>query len=248
MHSIIVGSIGILGVLVGSFLSVIIFRMNTGKGVGGRSQCLSCNKTLSWYELIPLISFVAQQGKCQSCKSIISRQDPLVELITGLLFAGAAYRIDIITQPITLVLWLVLISLGMIIAVYDINHHVIAVKPFIGFFLICVILGMDGLGLVLVPLPFLMLWLVSQGKWIGFGDIELMACMGLLLGVISGYSALMLSFWIACAVILPWYGIQKLRKKNPSRRIPFGPFLLMGMYVVAIGGFDVLKLILGVIQ
>src|SRR3989338_5654032 len=76
----------ILGTVIGSFLNVVIFRYNTGLTVRCRSKCFSCNKTLSWFELVPIFSFLAQTGKCRKCKSKISWQYPLIEFASGILF------------------------------------------------------------------------------------------------------------------------------------------------------------------
>lgn len=244
METLIIIATGILGLIVGSFLNVVILRMNTGYGFGGRSHCFSCNKTLRWFELIPVVSYVIQRGKCRHCTSAISPQYFWVELITGILFAVVAWVINPFAAPLTFVLWLLLTSIGMVIAVYDIRHQVVAEEPLILFLAACTALGMHGLGFLLVPLPFLLLWIISRGKWIGFGDVELMACMGMLLGVMHGAGAVILSFWVACLVILPWYVIQKLRNKKVSNKVPFGPFLLIATYFVGLFGFSLFDWIL----
>ena len=78
----------ILGLFIGSFLNVVIFRLHSGESiVFGRSHCPVCKKELSWYELIPLVSFLMQGGKCRNCKTRLSLQYPIVELATGLLFS-----------------------------------------------------------------------------------------------------------------------------------------------------------------
>jgi prepilin signal peptidase PulO-like enzyme (type II secretory pathway) len=180
MHTLIVIFGTILGLIIGSFLNVVILRMNTGKGLGGRSMCLSCNHTLHWYELIPVISFVIQKGRCRNCHSKISWQYPIVELVTAILFAGVFIRF---LGPVHIILWLVLVSLGIVITVYDIRHRMIPVRPLIAFAVTALLLGFHLFGAIVVALPFLVLWFVSLGKWIGFGDIELMAAIGLALGI-----------------------------------------------------------------
>src|SRR4051812_36221267 len=77
----------IFGTIIGSVLNVVAARYNTGMTFGGRSKCFSCNKTLTWIELIPIISFVAQGAACKRCRSKISWQYPLVEAGTGVMFA-----------------------------------------------------------------------------------------------------------------------------------------------------------------
>jgi prepilin signal peptidase PulO-like enzyme (type II secretory pathway) len=248
MNILIIILTGILGLIIGSFLNVVILRINTGRGLGGRSKCFSCNKTLAWSELVPVVSYVIQGGKCRNCRTPISKQYVLVEGATALLFAGVAAHMNVLAQPVTALLWLVLVSLGMIIAVYDIRHYVIPDIPLMLFLGASIAIGLHVAAFVLVPLPFLLLWIVSRGAWIGFGDIELMACAGMLLGITEGIASVVSSFWLACLVILPWYAIQKLRKKNVSHKVPFGPFLLVGMYLVGILGINVLTMITGMVK
>ena len=77
----------IFGLIIGSFLNVVILRFNTERSFGGRSGCMSCRKKLFWYELVPLFSFLGLKGRCKNCKTKISWQYPLVEFITGLIFS-----------------------------------------------------------------------------------------------------------------------------------------------------------------
>lgn len=238
MQLLIVISTGILGLIVGSFLNVVILRINTGKGLGGRSMCLSCNKTLAWYELIPVVSFIAQRGVCRNCQSRISYQYPLVELITGIAFASVAFHYPL---GMNLILWLIMISLSVVIGVYDYYHHMIPVKPLGLLAITGLLLGGHLIGAIVVALPFVVLWFISLGKWIGFGDVEIMAIMGLTLGIADGFSAVILAFWIACLVMIPVIGIMKRRKKKRNPQIPFGPFLLIGMYLVGVWGFSIIS-------
>ena len=124
----------LFGLIIGSFLNTVIYRYNTGRTVGGRSQCLVCGHTLTWRELIPILSFVIQGGKCAKCQSRFSMQYPLVEFITAILFLGVSYKLwpinfDFTSFPLPLVAelivhWLVM-SLLVGIAVYDLRHKII---------------------------------------------------------------------------------------------------------------------------
>lgn len=239
--------IGILGLIIGSFLNVVILRMNTGKGIGGRSQCLSCNTSLHWYELLPVISFIIQRGKCRTCKTRISWQYPLVEMSTAVLFMGVTLKYSLFEHPVTVLLWLLLVSLGVVIAVYDIRHYVIPLQPLVVFFAVTAALGLQGWAALVVPFPFFILWIISRGAWIGFGDIELMACAGILLGLTGGLSAVVLAFWVACIVIIPWYVMRKIQHRSVNHVIAFGPFILVGMYSVAIGGINLLTIVQGMV-
>lgn len=135
------------GLIVGSFLNVLVLRFQTGESaVRDRSRCFSCGKTLDFFELVPLVSFFIQKGKCRGCKSKISLQYPLVELSTGLLFVLVGWKIFglesgiLKLKALTLGLpwvssfefqvlrfsyWVAFFSLLLAISVYDIRHKII---------------------------------------------------------------------------------------------------------------------------
>jgi leader peptidase (prepilin peptidase)/N-methyltransferase len=167
----------------------------------------------------------------------------LVELVTGILFAITGF---FITSGWHLFVWLLLVALGMVIAVYDMKHRMIPVIPLVWFTVIGAFLGFHIFGIIIAA-PFLLLWIISSGKWIGFGDIEIIGMIGVLLGWISGFSAIMISFWIASAVMIPIVYLVKKRNIKQNPEIPFGPFLLIGFYLVGVCGLDVLKIIMKMI-
>jgi leader peptidase (prepilin peptidase)/N-methyltransferase len=92
------------------------------------------------------------------------------------------------------------------------------------------------------------LWVVSKGKWIGFGDIEIMAVMGLMLGLEKGFSALMVAFWMGALIMVPIVGYARHHKKFRDPEIPFGPFLLFALYITGITGFNIFSFITRVVQ
>jgi len=266
---------GVLGIIVGSFLNVVIYRYNTGKGIGGRSMCMACRKTLSWYELIPLVSFLLQQGRCRSCQANFSSQYFFVELFTGIGFMLVAYQYieRLMVNPwyiVTLLFSFILVSLFMIITVYDIKHMIMPdtfVFSFVGLaglslFFPMLLGGAAGfvmpsigqlLAGILVPLPFLVLWLISKGRWIGFGDIKFMVGVGLLLGASQGATAVIFAFWIGTLWVLCLYLFRISMKLLSTRRlvgfdlhriigkeIPFAPFLIVATFIVFISHFDLI--------
>src|SRR3989344_7311171 len=115
-----------LGLIIGSFLNVVIYRLHTGKSLGGRSTCMSCSTTLSWYELIPVFSFLGLKGRCKNCSTKISIQYPLVELATGLIFASLFLKLQ--TFGVSYVYYALMFSLLVVIAVYDLKHKIIPDK------------------------------------------------------------------------------------------------------------------------
>ncbi|HEY4483321.1 MAG TPA: prepilin peptidase [Candidatus Paceibacterota bacterium] len=232
----------VLGLVVGSFLNVVVLRLNTGRSiVRGRSQCFSCGKTLAWHELMPLVSFVAQYGRCRSCSARISWQYPAVELITGILFILVAWRFEYAYTGLLIVLPLALVSILVAITVYDLRHKIIPdalVYPFIvltlifhyAFFGGIHILSPDFLAGPALFGFFALLWLVSGGKWMGFGDAKLVLGLGWLLGAQASVSAMLLAFWSGAIVglVLLYFKRQSLTMKS---EIPFAPFLILGSLV-----------------
>ena len=121
----------IFGLIIGSFLNVVIFRYNTHRSFGGRSGCLTCQKKLSWYELVPVFSFLFLKGRCKGCQTRISIQYPIVEFITGVVFMllflkfQNIFFLDTFGFTITYAYYALIFSLLLVIAVYDLKHKII---------------------------------------------------------------------------------------------------------------------------
>jgi prepilin signal peptidase PulO-like enzyme (type II secretory pathway) len=236
----------IFGTIIGSFLNVVALRYNTGRSINGRSACFSCGHKLSWYELVPLFSFIASLGKCRSCKSKISWQYPLVEALTGILFV---LLFNYFGLTLHLLFWVILVSLLIVIGVYDLRHKIIP-DGLVYAFSIIALLGHVLLGEfnfwfvaagIILFIPFFFLWFISKGKWIGLGDGKLALGFGFALGLVDGISAIVLAFWIGAVVsvlLLAFKGKQLTIKSE----IPFGPFLILGFLLILFFGWDVVGL------
>lgn len=263
----------ILGSIIGSFLNVVILRYNTGRGVTGRSGCFSCGKRLSWHELIPVVSFLALRGKCRGCKTPLSVQYPLVECATGILFvAGGLVSIGDATilapqMAFELGILFAIISLFVVIFVYDLRHKIIPD----GFAYSFAILGL-GYAILTTPLvtptaliisrltsalllavPFYALWYFSKGRAIGLGDAKLALGIGTLFGTSLGFTAVVLGFWVGAVVSLLRMAIQYIQHTSErggltmKSEVAFGPFLIIGIAIVFFTGlnlFDMSLLIL----
>lgn len=261
----------LLGLIAGSFLNVVILRYNTGRGMAGRSACFSCGNTLRWHHLLPLASFLLQQGRCRYCKSKISWQYPLVELMTGLLFLAAAHTTGLFSDaffvsPFSFHLFLLVIlavCLSIIIAVYDFRHMIIPdgiVYTFIalGFVRMISIPGATGsralatldfaTGL-LIFLFFFCLWYFSGGRWIGLGDGKLALAIGWFLPYSQNVAAILFSFWIGALYGIGMLLLQKYAplplKHTLSMRseVPFAPFMILGFLVVLFSNIDLLNIL-----
>ena len=242
----------VFGTIVGSFLNVVVLRYYLRSSLKGRSFCFSCGKMLHWFELIPVFSYIALRGHCSKCKSSISPQYILVELLTGILFAGLIVKGYI---GLALIIPTVVLSLLVAILVYDIRHKIVPdalVYTFITLSFISLYIQYNPLALSLPSLsaffagpvlflPFFFMWFFSKGTWMGLGDGKLVLGMGWFLGFAKGISAVALAFWSALIVVILFYVLARLFKgriplfkKKISRKteIPFTPFLILGCLIV----------------
>jgi prepilin signal peptidase PulO-like enzyme (type II secretory pathway) len=247
----------LFGTIIGSFLNVVIYRLGTGSSIAhGRSMCFSCGNTLSWYELIPVLSFLAQHGKCRKCKSKISWQYPAVETTTGLLFLLTFWEFN--SQIFQMVFYWVIMAVLVVIAVYDLRHKIIPngfVYAFTALALVQLIWTLnvqiwDWWAGPILFLPFAGLWAVSRGTWMGFGDAKLAWGIGWFLGLYAGTSAIILSFWIGALWGLGLIALSHIHKLLPGKKaftmkseIPFGPFLVLGTLLVFFFNIDVFSLV-----
>ncbi len=248
----------IFGTIIGSFLNVVILRYNTGESVvQNGSRCFSCGKKLKWHELIPILSFIIQRGRCQSCKSRISWQYPLIEMLTGLIFLLVfSIRYQVFSNfsfyfLLSTFYYFIIFSILIVIAVYDLRHQIIP-NVFVYAFDILAFLSLFRIsdfefriydfwaGIIFFSF-FASLWLVSRGKWMGLGDAKLALGIGWLLGLVRGILALLLSFWVGAAVGIFLLFFLK-DKYNIKSKISFGPFLILGALLAFFFGNVIIKL------
>lgn len=200
---------GAFGLIFGSFTNVLILRHDTEEGLSGRSACPNCRRTLDWYELFPVLSWVALLGKCRTCRHPISVQYPLVEILT----AAAFIAIGLSLAPLFVRILGALLSMLLIsIMVYDLYYTLIPDRWNIGVALMAFLIGALTFAHTsaetllflasgpLIAFPLFILWLLSGGRWMGFGDVKFALGIGWLLGILPGYVALFLAFVIGAAV------------------------------------------------
>lgn len=224
----------ILGLLVGSFANVLIDRLPRGESVlWGRSHCDHCKKTLRWHELIPVISFLFQWGRCRRCKKKLSPQYPLIELMTGTGFV-LLYSVAV-PLPALVGLYILFLSL-LVIFVADLKFQIIPDSMLV-VAAVATTLYLWGMQLSVREISFhaltalvsfgifYLLWLTTRGKGMGFGDVKFAPVMGLLLGfpgaVIAFYIAFLTGAFVGVILILG-------RNKSWKSKIAFGPFLVLG--------------------
>jgi leader peptidase (prepilin peptidase)/N-methyltransferase len=244
----------IFGLLIGSFLNVLIWRLPQGTAPTGRSRCITCGHILSSRELIPVVSYIFQGGRCLHCKVKFSPRYVVIELITGALFVGCSlffWPSDLISTLI-FIKALFVVCVLLIIFVIDFEHYlilnVVLWPTAIIIFIFNVALDITASHTLLsfgslwfsgllaglcAFLIFYALWAVSKGRWIGFGDVKLVFVMGLILGPSKLGIGLLLAFWLGALVSVP---LVLLGKKQFSSKIPFGTFLSVATLIVLFWG------------
>jgi leader peptidase (prepilin peptidase) / N-methyltransferase len=239
----------IAGLLFGSFMNVVIFRIPKSMSViKPASQCPQCSEKLKWYENIPLISYIFLLGKCSHCKTKISMQYPLVEFFNGLLLIGIAYfSTDIPHFIIYSLLGMTLLCLVVI----DFKNYILPDSLIIiASVIILIYFGYyENLG----ALPrFYYALLTGSGMYVlrmvtskiykketfGLGDIKLSALIGFIVGYWDAFIAIFFGFILA-AVIFTILIITRLQKKDTY--LPFGPYLILGMILYIMYGDIVIR-------
>ncbi len=298
----------IFGASIGSFLNVVSSRYDPGHGifknVHGRSHCDYCQKKLGPLELIPIISFLIQLGKCRNCGRKLSFQYPIIEFLSGATFVlipfaflstgaqilgkgiypqflfaprpvSGGYEEALLMTGVWILIFLTLILISLIdlrlrIIPDSLNLFLLGLGIFINFlrsgFLDSGFLGtsdygsflgsysgllrftddvlINGLtGLVLGGFFFAMLYFITKGAGIGFGDVKLAFPLGLILGFPDIILATILSFIIGSI-----YGLALIIKKKAKMKsaVPFAPFMGIGVTLVFFFGYHIINAYFGI--
>ncbi|MDY3751328.1 prepilin peptidase [Christensenella minuta] len=228
----------VLGLIIGSFLNVCIYRIPRGVSVAsGRSVCPGCGSMIHGYDNIPVLSYLLLRGKCRSCGARISPRYPLVELLTAgcFLLCGVRYGISIET-----VLFCVFSAVLVAVAFIDIDtqeipdrfHFIILGLGIAALFLVPEVGWISRLvGAACISVPMLVIALATDG--FGIGDVKLMAVSGFLLGwkniVFAALAGAVLA--AVCALVL-----IALKRKTKKDKIAFGPYLAIALFTAALFG------------
>lgn len=240
----------VFGAFIGSFLNVLIDRLSTGRGfIAGRSYCEHCKRTLKAQDLVPLISFLLLKGRCRYCHTKIPFRLFVVELTCGmvavLLYLGFLGGIWGGLEAVLLGI-ILFCFLGIFVAdiVYGIiPDHLVGVMGFFSLFFIYV----NGLSFTNHLISafatfafFFLLFVVTRGRGMGFGDVKLSFVLGFLLGFPQIIVALYVAFLTGAAISMILVIWRKLRFFGGT--IPFGPFLIGGTIIALFWGERLLSM------
>ena len=230
-------TIFLFGIVIGSFLNVCIFRIpNHETVVTERSHCMKCGYQLSWYDMVPVFSWLCLGGKCRKCKTPISPQYPIVEAVNGILyvvvFAVNGFSLESILYCLFVSALLVLsvidwrtyeipIGINIFILILGILHTALDYSNWLTY-----VVGFFSVSLFL----FLLLW-ISKGRAIGGGDVKLMAVAGLLLG----WKLAILAFFIGC-IVGSVIHLLRMKLSGADKVLAMGPYLSVGLFIAALWG------------
>lgn len=219
----------VLGLCVGSFVNMLVYRTARRYKLekdkyrnDQRSFCDFCGKQLRWYENIPVMSWVMQKGRTRCCDNPLPREYPIVEMLMGIIYVIIGPRVE-----------LVIATLLVFSTVFDLKYMILPDFSTYILIIIAVIIGhnwLSGLGAFLF---LLILYLITKGKGMGFGDVKLALFMGLFLGYPKIIIAFYLAFILGAIVGVTLLVTKIIKRKQP---IPFGPFLILGTAIAYIYG------------
>lgn len=227
----------IYGLLIGSFLNVLIYRIPKKENIAVvRSHCMKCNYQLKWYDLVPLFSWLFLRGKCRKCGEKISIQYPLIEAVNGILYLLVFYKFGLSIESL---LYCLLFSALLALSVIDFRTYEIPV----GFNYFILILGLVRLvtdyvnwsnyviGFLAVSTFLFIIIIVSKGRAMGGGDMKLMATCGLLIG----WKLIVLAFLLGC-ILGSIIHIIRMRVSGEDHVLAMGPYLSMGVALAVLFG------------
>jgi len=244
--------VGILGLCVGSFLNVCIHRLPRGESlVRPPSRCPSCGRQLSWFDNVPVFSWIALLGKCRRCGEPIAIRYPLVELIT----AGLWVLIAAMTPPDALLASRLVLGTSLVVLfMIDLEHHIlpnVITLPGIAVGFLFSLVAPPGpiASLLGIVLGAGILYAIAAGYFLlrgeegmGMGDVKMLAMLGAFLGWRAVLLTLVLSSFAGAIVgVLLMAG----SRRNLQYALPFGTFLALGALVSMLSGETILTWYLG---
>lgn len=235
----------------------------SGRNYGGssdRSVCLHCGRQLAWHDLLPVVSWLVAKGKCRTCKKPIGKMEIIAEVALGAGFAMSyiVWPYGFEAQGIAFfVIWLLILVLLAIHWIYDAKWFLLLdrITLLIGALALLFLalnltetaqplwgekLIQTAFLLAILPGFYGLLYVVSRGAWIGFGDVKLLIPMALMLPRWEyGVLLIFLANLIGCIVLLP---AMLSKKVTRTTRVPFGPFLILAFIITFLLGTQILNI------
>lgn len=236
----------VYGLIFGSFLNVLIYRIPAKEEfVKTRSHCMKCGYQLKWYDMIPVFSYIFLGGKCRKCKEKISIQYPLIEALNG-----GLYLLILVVNGISMESLLYCLLASALITLSVIDFRTFEIPLGINVFILAlglIHLALDYtnwpdyvIGLLCVSMFLYLIYLITNGRGIGGGDIKLMAACGLLIG----WKLITLAFVLGC-IIGSIVHLIRMRVTKADHVLAMGPYLAVGVLLAALWGDQMIQWYLG---
>ncbi|MFD1066561.1 prepilin peptidase [Oceanobacillus locisalsi] len=240
----------LFGAVFGSFYNVVGLRSPRGETfTTDRSYCPHCKKTLHWYELLPIASYLVQNGKCRKCQDPISPLYPIIECSTGVLFLLSYWMFGFDWELLTAMLF---ISMLMIILVSDIRYMLIENKILLFFLPLFIMMRIlspldpwwsSAAGAVLASVLLALIIIVSRGG-MGAGDMKLFFVLGIVLGTGKVILAFFLAAFLGAVIGMLLIACKWMERKQP---VPFGPYIVVGAFIAYFYGDGIISWYIGLL-
>ena len=236
------------GIVIGSFLNVVIVRVPRKESiVKVRSHCENCGYQLKWFDLIPIFSYLVLGGKCRKCKTKISAQHLILEVLNGILYV---FTFFIAGFSVYTVLLCLLFSALLALSLIDFKTY----ESPVGFQYVIFVLAVcwtildranwseHVIGFFAVSVVLYLMYVISKGAAIGGGDVKLMAVCGLFVG----WKLIIFAFLLGC-IVGSVVHIIRMKLSGESHVLAMGPYLSIGVFVAALWGNQILTWYLGIL-
>lgn len=247
--------IAALGLFVGSFLNVCIYRIPRGESIiWPGSKCPRCGKPIKPWDNIPVLSYLILKGKCRYCSELISVRYPIVELLSALLAVSLLYRFGPGVRYIIYYVWACTL---LVITFIDLDYQIIPDRLSLGGIVIGILalrwldvgykdalIGLAlGIGMLLAIIYGY--YLLTKRQGMGGGDVKLLGMIGVFTGWQGVLFTVFMSSFIGTLIGIPWVYIQKGTLKSA---IPFGPFLCLGALIYVLWGEQIIRWYFGLMS
>ena len=235
----------ILGLIIGSFVNVLIYRIPKNLSIIiPRSFCPLCKNKIPFYRNIPILSFLIQLGKCSKCNQRISISYPVIEFTIGLIWLFASIYFNTFNE----ILYFAFVSTLLIgIAIIDYKHFIIPLQLSITIFIFITInlcltkeflSHIDGLiiGTGYISFIFLITWMITKRQGLGLGDIQLILILGYWLGDLRIFLVI---FSSAFSALIFWIILSLIHGYDNKRALPFGSFLSITAILIYLLKIDI---------
>jgi leader peptidase (prepilin peptidase)/N-methyltransferase len=236
------------GLIIGSFLNVVIYRLPENESIiTPPSHCSECGTRLGPLDLVPILSFLFFRGRCRYCDNHISWQYPAVELLTGILYLLSYLKFGL---SLDLIIYLGLISILIVCSFIDLKYKIIPNKITYPGIIIGLVLSLffnhitiksSLMGLVIPAGLLLLLAIIFKGG-MGLGDVKLVGMIGVFIGYGYTLAGIFLGALVGSIVFLPLLIAGKVSRKT---RIPFGPLISLGAVIMILFGSELIGWYLG---